>query len=293
MSSTHMTDKKFIQVTPLHTSQTALGGELACATISGYLACYLLYSVTPREESIREWMRLGCVDWRVANADRIRQMQFEQDDEKKQELISSMMESIEAIRKHPMIHASMQLDLDLEASGLMLTDPALLANLPSAMTRDAAFEILYGVEPAMTKLAEAVLKSPIPANAPLQHQPVYSFVFSRGLRNICGSVRRFGSGVRFDLIDSHECWFPSLTPELRQSCAIWVICNSVPEICRVLKCIYPLDSKAKAEDLDRLSGFRLPCQYSLTVFKRQYQTPEEAQKHYKRSQTQPYVSPVY
>ena len=173
-----------MQVRYLGTSQSRLGGSLACPVASVYVGLYLLYSSEPRAESIVATMRAACQDYQRSLAD------------------GSVAEGeyqycIKPWRANPFVRPAMRIADDLECSGLMLARDDLYDRLPDAFRPGGPAMLLRGARPALERIAERVRSG--------GSDSALAFAFSRAGATIGGCVRRLGDGaLRWDLVDSHE-----------------------------------------------------------------------------------------
>ena len=276
---------------PLSCSQRTLGGRHACPTVSAYLAAgYLLYTGRITADSLVKWMQLACNDYCAAHP-------VDEGVDPVDRVPRDFDTPLTALKRHKALSMAAVVDADLECSGLMLQDQSLLNGMPEQVREECKEgRLLWGLEPAMQKLQDAVLGDmSIPLDAPDPLQPVRGFVFSRGDHIISGSVRRTRDGkARFDLVDSHDCLYPGLMgPEARHRCAIWCTCVGLPTMLQTMHQIYPVDTVGRVKDYERHSAdLELPCQYNVLVFRRRHRTQQEAIQSYKRNTT-PYLSPVY
>jgi len=251
----------------LGTSQARLDGFAACPTISVYLAAYLLYSTKIEQSSLVEYIHLGCQDYLHCIETGIHKGAYEH--------------VTGPLLRHHGINEIMVLDNDLDTSGFMLASPELYNQIPGEFARPE-YCLVKGIRPAFERIVQTVMqvKEEPPA---LEDQPIRSFAFARNGKCISGSCRRLpgGKGVRFDFIDSHDVLFREYPPPTNQSSAVWITCDSLNEAVAAIERLFPpatdISDLVEVKSNTDYQTLRPKSSYSLTVFRKEYTTPEEAQ----------------
>lgn len=265
----------------LNTSQARLGATNACATNSCYVACYLLYSTTPKAASIVEYLRKGSSDWLMG-------LELRHHD-------GWLEHPTVPLARHPFIKASMEIDAGLEANGLMLATEELYAAAPEEY-QNPDYLLFKGLAPALERLARFVAELPV--------WRARSFCFSRAKYTMAGCVRRVPDGpggtkqLRWDLFDPHERTIAGFAPEQNTSSAVWITCFSLADAVGFIEHLFPpsieVDSLYQADvrvnprkpETNKIPG----PMYALVVFKPKFDSAEQASSYYERQMvSQDYV----
>lgn len=257
-----------VEIRYLETDQFALGGYHACSFAACYWALYLLFSNSPRESTLKYYLRRACEDWQTSRPTETMRQRLDH--------VGDVYKEVQQLRSVMSIQADYQ--------GLMVT-PQVHAKLRHLIV--SAEGIGQGLRSFLQKMAHDVLQQP--------RGHALSFAFTRSNATLGGSLRLMPDSVamRIDLVDSHQRNFDphdryeSALKRFKElggdrpvfdrddpGCATWITCYTIDDAVKWLEAYYPPSGDAQElsnylaqQSRGQLDRQKLPsCMFSLTVF---------------------------
>jgi hypothetical protein len=254
----------------LETSQDKLGGNIACPTIAVTMCYYLMYSETPKSETIVTMLKNGVTDWIKTRTPKN---------------MSLYEHANEPFRRSHRFTQTMAIHEDF--SGLMISDRVknVEAQLPEQY-RDPSFLLRRSLREAVQHIADSVMAEVAPSRA-------RAFVFARSLFTIAVCLRktRDGQMLRFDLVDSHR---RIVSEERRNGSAVHIYGYGIDDLLYFMERLFPPATNLKSlhPEMERIfieetgetfefarevaeTDYSPAALYSITVFKPLFDTPAQ------------------